>query len=115
MITFEKDKDAYAHIRDEIVYTHMKIFSLIELIRKRTDIASNMISIYTDTAKSKTSQLDDTRTLESYGYQGREYNTVLKSNEKVTLFYDYKILHPIDPIINCDFYFHKYKLPENIK
>ena len=108
-ITFVNDKEFRGHIKEEIVNTKTKIYSLIELLKDRLDIVSYKISIYQDVSKSKNSYLDENRSLESYGYAGGAYNDVLQSNEKVVLFFDYWILKNEDPILNCDFYFNSYK------
>lgn len=97
------------HIKDEIVYTHLKVISLVEMIKERLDIVSNKISIYQDSSKSKVSYMDEHRTLEEYGFNGSNYNDVAQSADKTILYYDYSILGNDDPILNCDFYFHDYK------
>lgn len=53
--------------------------------------------------------MDNSRTLESYGFNGGEYNDVKERKEKTVIFYDYDILDNDDPILNCDFYYHDYK------
>jgi hypothetical protein len=109
LITFVSDKEYKGHIKNEIVYTHLKVYSLIELIKEKLDIASYKISIYREANKSKANYLEENRTLEEYGYIGASYNDTLKSIDKVTLFFDYRILENDDPILNSDFYFHNYK------
>lgn len=108
-ITFVNEKDFRGHIKDEIVDTKSKIISLIELLKDRLDIASYKISIFQDPAKTKASYLDESRTLESYGFTGADYQEALHNNEKTVLYFDYFILNNNDPILNCDFYFNDYK------
>ena len=94
------------HLKDEVVYTHLKVYSLVELIRNKLDICSIKLVIYEDAARLK--QLDEKKTLEECGYEGDpSYDKVaaLASSDKHVLFYDYAILNNNDPILNCDFYF----------
>jgi hypothetical protein len=111
MLTFADLKDYKSYIKDVIVYSHMQIYGLIEMIREKTDIASNKICIYREANRSKSSYLDEERTLESYGFVGLPYDQMLKKNEKLVLYYDYYLFADYDPILNCDFYFHNY--PKN--
>lgn len=94
-----------------MIVTHSTIYSLIELIKQKVDIASSRISIYRDVTKSKQSYLEETKTLEECGLAtgAGAYNDVFKSQDKLTLYYDFKILNNDDPILNCDYYFSDYK------
>lgn len=109
LITFAADKEYKGFIKDQIVSCNMKIISLIEIIKNKTDIASTKISIFTDTSRSKQSHLDENKTLRHYGFTGAPYNDVAAGNDKTVLYYDYAILGNNDPILNCDIYFHNYK------
>ncbi|CAF0754073.1 unnamed protein product [Brachionus calyciflorus] len=109
-VTFANEKDFRGHIKEEIVNTKTKIISLIEMLKERLDIASYKISLYQDVSKTKSSYLDESSTLENYGYSGVSYNEAVQSSDKVILFFDYWILRNDDPILNCDFYFNSYKL-----
>ena len=116
LITFANDKEFKGHIKDEIVYSHLKVFSLIELIKEKTDIASNKIILYQDYKTStgeKSGKMDIEKTLEEHGYMGKNYNE-LNDSEKVNIFFDYKILGDNDPILKSDFYFHDYKNTKRI-
>ncbi|RNA05719.1 Calcium-dependent kinase 5 [Brachionus plicatilis] len=108
-VTFVNEKDFRGHIKDEIVNTKWKIISLVELLKERLDIASYKITLFQDQTKAKGSNLDEGRTLESYGYTGTDYQQALSNNEKTILYFDYYILNNDDPILNCDFYFNDYK------
>lgn len=107
LISFANEKKCMNHIRNTLVYSHLKVYELFDLITNKTDIVSNKISIYRELMIE--SLMDDDRTLESYGFKGGEYNQVLNSHEKCVFFYDYEILDNDDPILNCDFYYHDYK------
>ena len=95
------------NLRNTMVSTHLKILDLIELIKERTEISSNRICIYRDLCLE--SLMENSKTLDSYGFVGGDYNTILSRKEKVAIFYDYDILDNDDPILNCDFYYHNYK------
>ena len=103
---FAADKDYRGHVKNEIIYSHMKVYSLKEMIRQRFDIATNVFYLFKETATDK-QYLDDKKTLEDYGYIGEnDYNKVLNDSKKNTLFYDYEVGKP-DPIVHCDYYFIK--------
>ena len=109
LITFANEKDYMGHLKDIIISIHETIYSLIQIIKEKTDIASTLIQVYKDTGKAKSSILDEDKTLEYYGYTGGSYNDVLKSNEKILLYFDFSTLNNNDPILNCDYYFFNYK------
>ena len=92
-----------------MISVHEPIYELIEIIKFKKDIASTLIQIYKEATKIKGTALEESKTLEFYGYKGGAYNDVLKNGEKVALFFDYAILGNDDPILNCDHYFHDYK------
>jgi hypothetical protein len=87
----------------------MKVHSLIELIKDKLDIVSYKISIYRDIQKSKSSYLEEHKSLEDYGYKGELYEDALKSSDKLALYFDYRVLNNDDPILNSDYYFNDYK------
>ena len=111
LFPFAFEKELKCHIKDEIVYTHIKILSLIDLIRKKTEIKSNRIIIYRDNSRVKSSKLDENKNLEYYGIEGYNYEEAekLSNAEKIVLYYDYAILDNNDPILNSDFYFNDSK------
>jgi hypothetical protein len=108
LVTFANEKEYYGHLKDVMISIHEPIYELIEIIKQETDIASTMIQIYKEASKSKGTALDNSKSLEFYGYTGGPYNDVKKSSEKLMLFYDYATLGNDCPILNCDFYFHSY-------
>jgi hypothetical protein len=107
LISFALEKELKCHIRDEIVYTHIKILSLIHMIKQKTEIKSNKIIIYRDNSRSKSSKLDESKSLEYYGIEGYSYDEAnqLVNFDKTVLYYDFAILDNQDPILNSDFYF----------
>jgi hypothetical protein len=115
LLPFALEKELKCHIRDEIVYTHIKILSLIHLIRQKTEIKSNRIIIYRDNSRAKSSKLDENKSLEYYGIEGYSYDEAdqLSNVDKVILYYDYAILDNKDPILNSDFYFNDSKNNKN--
>lgn len=111
LLPFALEKELKCHIRDEIVYTHIKVYSLINLIKQKTQITSNKIIIYRDNTRSKSSKLDEFKNLEYYGIEGYSYEEAkqLTHVDRVLLYYDYAILDNNDPILNSDFYFNDMK------
>jgi hypothetical protein len=108
LVTFANDKEYYGHVKDIMISIHEPVYELIEIIKEKTDIASMMIQIYKESSKSKGTALDNSKSLEYYGYTGGLYNEVKKNGEKLVLFYDYATLGTDCPILNSDYYFHSY-------
>ena len=106
-IPFSKDKDYDGHLRNLIVYTHMKVSGLIDKIKEKTDIASYKISLFKEICID--SMMLEDQTLESYGFKGGEHNKILNSNSKTLIYYDYETLDTKDALLNCDYYFNGYK------
>lgn len=114
MVTFANDKEYKGHLKNKIVYTHSKIYSLIEMIKNQLDVASYKISLYRDTSNTKAAYLKENLTLEECGFSGSSnYNEVLASKEKTIFYFDYQIVFPDDPVLNSDYYFNSYKKHEN--
>lgn len=101
MATFASDKEYRGHFKDELLYSHLTIFSLIEMIKKKADIASNRISIFKDPSRHKSVKLEEGKTLEECGYKGGPH----ENPKEYVVFYDYTTVLRDDPIINSDFYF----------
>lgn len=79
----------------------MTIYSLIEFVKKKTDIASTHLALFKDPTRQKSVRLDESKTLEECGYHGWTFD---EPNEYI-LFYDYITCLRDDPILNCDHYF----------
>jgi hypothetical protein len=94
-----------------VISIHESIYSLVEIVKRKTDLATSLIQIYRDTSKAKSSILDENKTLENYGFTGGEFNTISKQSgdQKATLYFDFSILPHSDPILNSDYYFNSYK------
>jgi hypothetical protein len=110
LITFASDKDFIGHVKDEIVYSHLMVSSLLELIKDKKEIASNKLTLYQDyraTTGERIGKMDPDKTLEQHGYIGKIYND-LNDADKIVLFFDYRVAYGDDPILNSDFYFHNY-------
>ena len=110
LITFASDKDFIGHVKDEIVYSHLRVSSLIEIIKEKKDIATNKLLLYQDykaTTGERIGKMDPDKTLEQHGYIGKIYND-LNDADKIVLFFDYRVVGGNDPILNSDFYFHNY-------
>lgn len=106
-LVFAGDKDYRGHIKNEMIYSHMKIYSLKEMIKKRFDIASHMIYLFNDLQVNTSKSMDDGKTLQDYGFLGEsDYNSVYDGNKKHVLYYDFSVGKP-DPIVHCDYYFNK--------
>ncbi len=101
LATFANDKEYQGHFKNEIIYSHMTIHSLIELIKKKGDIASIHVALFKDPSRHKSVKLDENKTLEDCGYIGGTYD---EPNE-YSIFYDYLTTLRDDPILNSDFYF----------
>ena len=92
-------------MKNEIIYSHMKIFSLKEMIKKRFDIAADEIFLFNDISTSNLIPMENSKTLEDYGYKGEsDYNSVYSGSKKIILYYDFSVGKP-DAIIHCDYYF----------
>lgn len=113
LIAFAQDKEYKNHVRNYIVYSHMKVSDIIDIIKERTEIASNKISLFRELVLE--SFMENNKTLEDYGYIGAEYNKVASSHSKTLLYYDYDVLEKNDPLLNSDFYFHDYKYTSPVK
>lgn len=110
LITFASDKDFIGHVKDEIVYSHLRVSSLIEIIKEKKDIATNKLLLYQDykaTTGERIGKMDPDKTLEQHGYIGKIYND-LNDADKIVLFFDFRVVGGNDPILNSDFYFHNY-------
>ena len=101
LVTSATEREFPGHIKDELVHSHATVFYIIELIKKRTDIAARTLSLFRDTSRSKTSHLEENNTLEECGFVGGSY----ESPKEYTIFFDYITLFREDSVINCDFYF----------
>ncbi len=109
LITFATDKEYRGHIKDQLVYSHMTVYSLIEMIKKRNEIASMYVDIFRDPSRSKSQLLDEFKTLEQCGFKGSTYD----SPKEYVLFYDFRTIKRFrnDPIMNSDFYFINNRRP----
>jgi hypothetical protein len=105
LVTFADIRDYRGHLKNQLIYTHMTVYSLIEFIREKTDIPAihKYVSIFRDSTRSRAAKLDDSKTLEECGYIGGSY----EEPKECVLFYDFTIGYMLknDPIINSDFYF----------
>lgn len=104
-LVFAGEKDYRGHLRNEILYSHMKIYSLKEFIKQKFEIASNAIYLFSEI--NSTRSMEDSKTLEDYGFIGEsEYNSVFNGSKKHVLYYDFSVSNILDPILNCDYYFN---------
>ncbi len=102
LITFANDKDFIGHIRDEMAYTHMSVYSLKQLVKQKADIASTQITLFRDpTSNSRHSVLDETLTLEESGLKGGPFDRP----KEYCIYYDYATSFHFDPLMSSDFYF----------
>lgn len=113
LIAFASDKEYKNHLKSLIVFVQMRVYELIDIIKERTAVASNKITVFRDS--NIDSILEENATLASYGFAGGEYNEVAKSHSKTIFFYDYEIIDDNKcPILNSDYYYHDYKnIPVN--
>ena len=101
LATFAHDQDFVGHIKNQIMYSHMTIYSLIEFVKKKMDVASTHVALFKDPSRHKSVKLEEHKTLEESGYKGASYD----SPNEYSLFYDYLTTMRDDPILNSDFYF----------
>jgi hypothetical protein len=101
LATFSHEHNFIGHIKTDVIYSHMTVFTLIEFVKKKTDVASTHIALFKDPTRQKLVRLDESKTLEECGYTGSIYDS---PNEYI-IFYDYVTCLRKDPILNCDHYF----------
>ena len=90
----------------------MKIYSVIELIKRKTDIATTKMIVFQDLAHPRSSSLDEYKTFEDYGFKGTSYDEAEHGTERLVLYFDFLVLENSCPILNSDFYFNDSKPPK---
>jgi hypothetical protein len=79
----------------------MTIFTLKELIKKKKDIVSTHLALFRDVTRTRSSMLDDNKTLEECGFKGGSFN----NPKEYCIYYDYVTTFRFDPLMSSDFYF----------
>ncbi len=84
------------------MHSHMTVYSLKQMVKKKADIASTQVVLLRDPAnRGRGSVLDEALTLEQSGFKGGSYDRP----KEYTLYYDYGPSFHDDPLMSSDFYF----------
>jgi hypothetical protein len=95
LVTFANDSTFVGHVKNELAPSHMTVYTLKQIVKKKTDVASSQVTLLRDPVKNKQAVLNEQQTLEQAGFAGGPYENPCA----YTIYYDFATGFGHEPLV----------------